>query len=83
MNGNHENGFQYPNGSAPDFVPEKYNRSHRGAAVTAIIARDKSMGADDKVHFTLDRPFSFFIHTTASEWTGEKNVIMFEGEIVE
>ena len=53
------------------------------AAVTAIIARDKSMGSDDKIHFTLDRPFSFFIHTTESEWTGEKNVIMFEGEIVE
>ena len=53
------------------------------AAVTAIITRDKGMGSDDKVHFTLDRPFSFFIHTTESEWTSEKNVIMFEGEIVE
>ena len=37
MTDNHENEFQYTNGNTPDFVPEKYNRSRRGAAFTAVI----------------------------------------------
>ncbi len=53
------------------------------AAVTVIDTREKAADPSDPVRFYADRPFSFFIHTTTSEWTGQKNVIMFEGEITE
>ena len=53
------------------------------AAVTVIDIRDKAADPSEPVQFNADRPFSFFVHTTASEWTSEKYVIMFEGEITE